>query len=192
MASNNKMGLAKNTPEKSNGSACGDLDASVFSNSFTTRCNDLAFDIMKSVSQLASRFLFSGMRISPGLVGPRRLKSGLNIYRLCPLPHNHRAGYNSIMSFRSTWPAVLSLRTGKTKEVATKGAWRDTVFVERLWWTIKYEEVYLRAYRSVSEARRGLDRYVAFYNRRRPHSLLGGQTPDQAYFNQPTPIPAAA
>ena len=73
-----------------------------------------------------------------------------------------------------------------------KGAWRDNVFVERLWRTIKYEEVYLRAYRSVSEARRGLDRYVAFYNRRRPHSSLGGQTPDQAYVNQPTPIPAAA
>ena len=73
-----------------------------------------------------------------------------------------------------------------------KGAWRDNVFVERLWRTIKYEEVYLRAYRSVSEARRGLGRYLAFYNRRRPHSSLGGQTPDQAYGNQPTPIPAAA
>ena len=73
-----------------------------------------------------------------------------------------------------------------------KGAWRDNVFVERLWRTIKYEEVYLRAYRSVSEARRGLDRYLAFYNRGRPHSALGGQTPDQAYFNPPTPIPAAA
>ena len=73
-----------------------------------------------------------------------------------------------------------------------KGAWRDNIFVERLWRTIKYEEVYLRAYRSVSEARRGLARYLAFYNRRRPHSSLGGQTPDQAYFNQPTPISAAA
>ena len=73
-----------------------------------------------------------------------------------------------------------------------KGAWRDNVFVERLWRTIKYEEVYLRAYRSVSEARRGLDRYLAFYNRRRPHSSLGGQTPDQAYFTQPTPSSAAA
>ena len=73
-----------------------------------------------------------------------------------------------------------------------KGAWRDNVFVERLWRTIKYEEVYLRAYRRVSEARRGLDRYLAFYNRRRPHCSLGGQTPDLAYFNQPTPIQAAA
>ena len=72
-----------------------------------------------------------------------------------------------------------------------KGAWRDNVVVERLWRTIKYEEIYLRAYRSVSEARSGLDRYLAFYNRCRPHSALGalgGQTPDQGYFNQPTPI----
>ena len=73
-----------------------------------------------------------------------------------------------------------------------KGAWRDNVVVERLWRTVKYEEIYLRAYRSVSEARRGLDRYLAFYNRCRPHSALGGQTPDQVYFNQPKPIQAAA
>ena len=73
-----------------------------------------------------------------------------------------------------------------------KGAWRDNIFVERLWRTITDEEVYLRAYRSVSEARRGLCRYLAFYNRRRPHSSLGGQTPDQAYVTQPTPSSAAA
>ena len=73
-----------------------------------------------------------------------------------------------------------------------KGAWRDNVFVERLWRTLKYEEVYLRAYSSVSEARRSLNRYLTFYNRCRPHSSLGGQTPDQVYFTQPTPIPAAA
>ena len=73
-----------------------------------------------------------------------------------------------------------------------KGAWRDNVFVERLWRTVKYEEVYLRAYASVSEARTSIGRYLGFYNGTRPHSSLGGQTPDQAYFNQPTPIPAAA
>jgi putative transposase len=73
-----------------------------------------------------------------------------------------------------------------------KGAWRDNVFVERLWRTIKYEEVYLRAYGGVSEARASIGRYLGFYNRTRPHSSLGGRTPDQAYLNQPTPIPAAA
>src|SRR5690554_5955261 len=73
-----------------------------------------------------------------------------------------------------------------------KGAWRDNVFVERLWRTIKYEEVYLRAYASVSEARAGIQRYLGFYNSRRPHSSLDGKTPDQAYFNQPMPEAVAA
>ncbi len=67
-----------------------------------------------------------------------------------------------------------------------KGAWRDNVFVERLWRSVKYEEVYLRAYDSVSDARALLGRYLDFYNSRRPHSSLDGITPDQAYF---TPLP---
>jgi putative transposase len=65
-----------------------------------------------------------------------------------------------------------------------KGAWRDNVFVERLWRSVKYEEVYLRAYDSVSEARASIGRYFNFYNGRRPHSSLDGMTPDQAYSNQ--------
>ena len=67
-----------------------------------------------------------------------------------------------------------------------KGAWRDNVFVERLWRTVKYEEVYLRAYDSISEARASIGRYLDFYNGRRPHSSLDGTTPDHAYF---TPLP---
>lgn len=73
-----------------------------------------------------------------------------------------------------------------------KGAWRDNVFVERLWRTIKYEEVYLRAYDSVSAARESLTQYLAFYNSRRPHSSLDGRTPAQAYLNPSSPIPVAA
>jgi putative transposase len=72
-----------------------------------------------------------------------------------------------------------------------RGAWRDNVFVERLWRTIKYEEVYLHAYDTVSEARASLGRYIAFYNTRRPHSSLDRQTPDRAYFNR-QPLLAAA
>ena len=72
-----------------------------------------------------------------------------------------------------------------------KGAWRDNVFVERLWRSIKYEEVYLRAYDSVGEARQSIGRYIDFYNRHRPHSSLDGMTPDQAYFT-PMPIRMAA
>ena len=69
-----------------------------------------------------------------------------------------------------------------------KGAWRDNVFVERLWRTIKYEEVYLRAYNTVPEARVSLGRYIdGFYNAKRPHSSLDRKTPDEAYFN---PLPA--
>jgi putative transposase len=75
-----------------------------------------------------------------------------------------------------------------------KGAWRDNVFVERLWRTIKYEEVYLHAYESVSAAREGIGRYLDLYNRRRPHSSLDGMTPDQAYFGHDSlpPIRLAA
>ena len=73
-----------------------------------------------------------------------------------------------------------------------KGAWRDNVFVERLWKSVKYEKVYLRAYASVSEARASIGRYLDFYNSRRPHQGLARQTPDQAYFNALLPIPAAA
>jgi putative transposase len=63
-----------------------------------------------------------------------------------------------------------------------KGAWRDNVFIERLWRSVKYEEVYLRAYETVGEARASIGRYLDFYNDRRPHSSLDGRTPDQAYF----------
>lgn len=63
-----------------------------------------------------------------------------------------------------------------------KGCWRDNVFVERLWRTIKYEEVYLKAYDSVSAAKASLGSYLGFYNTRRPHSSLDGQTPDAIYF----------
>ena len=65
-----------------------------------------------------------------------------------------------------------------------KGAWRDNVFVERLWRSVKYEEVYLKAYDSVAEARASIGRYLDFYNRKRPHSSLGARTPDQAYFDR--------
>jgi putative transposase len=63
-----------------------------------------------------------------------------------------------------------------------RGSWRDNVLVERLWRSVKYEEVYLRAYDSVAEARRSLGSYLGFYNRKRPHSSLDGRTPDHVYF----------
>jgi len=72
-----------------------------------------------------------------------------------------------------------------------KGAWRDNLFVERLWKSVKYEEVYLHAYDSVPEAQRSLARYFTFYNSGRPHSALDGRTPDMVYFAQPPQREAA-
>ena len=64
-----------------------------------------------------------------------------------------------------------------------RGRWRDNVVVERLWRTVKYEEVYLHGYATLSEARASLRRYFDFYNARRPHSALGASTPDEVYFS---------
>lgn len=75
------------------------------------------------------------------------------------------------------------LDSGAQLSMDGKGAWRDNIFIERFWRTVKYEEVYLRAYETVSDARRHLERYMMFYNSRRPHSSLDEQTPDAVYFN---------
>ncbi len=73
-----------------------------------------------------------------------------------------------------------------------KGAWRDNVFVERLWRTVKYEEVYIQAYDTVAEARASIGRYLDFYNAGRPHTQHGGQTPDQVWFANLPPLAEAA
>ena len=72
-----------------------------------------------------------------------------------------------------------------------KGCWRDNAFVERLWKSVKYEEVYLHGYETVSAARQAPTRYFDFYNRRRPHSMLDRKAPDMAYFNFNQPPLAA-
>jgi putative transposase len=72
-----------------------------------------------------------------------------------------------------------------------RGCWRDNVFVERLWRSIKYEEVYLRAYDTVAAARLSIGKYLNFYNTLRPHSSLDRRTPDHVYFNQLPHVAAA-
>jgi putative transposase len=72
-----------------------------------------------------------------------------------------------------------------------RGAWRDNVFVERLWRSVKYEEAYLHAYESVTAARAGIGKYFTFFNARRPHSSLDRRTPDTVYFEH-LPLAAAA
>ncbi len=73
-----------------------------------------------------------------------------------------------------------------------KGRWIDNIFIERLWRSVKYEDVYLHAYVSGSEARRSLTRYFSFYNGRRVHESLGYATPDEVYFGTPCALPQAA
>ena len=96
--------------------------------------------------------------------------------------------FNTDQGSQFTGAAFTSvlIKNGIAISMDGKGSWRDNVFVERLWRSVKYEEVYLKAYDSVSEARKSIGRYLDFYNRRRPHSSLDGTTPDHAYF---TPLP---
>jgi putative transposase len=84
--------------------------------------------------------------------------------------------------FTSTAFVTLVQRHGIRLSMDGKGAWRDNLFVERLWKSVKYEEVYLHAYASVAEAERGLAAYFTFYNGGRPHTALDGRTPDMVYF----------
>jgi putative transposase len=93
--------------------------------------------------------------------------------------------------FTSTAFTGLLLENGIAISMDGRGSWRDNVFVERLWRSVKYEEVYLRAYDNVGDARASLGRYLIFYNALRPHSSLDARTPDDAYFNHP-PRRAAA
>jgi len=100
---------------------------------------------------------------------------------------------NTDQGSQFTCPAFTGILTGRGIAISMdgKGAWRDNVFTERLWRSIKYEEVYLRAYESVAEARASIGRYLGFYNSRRPHSSLDGMTPDCAYFGT-LPLRSAA
>ena len=84
------------------------------------------------------------------------------------------------------------MRIGARQSMDGKGCWRDNVFVERLWRSVKYEDVYLKAYGSVSAARQSLAAYFEFYNGRRPHQSHDGRTPDMVYFNLLLPLRAAA
>ena len=78
----------------------------------------------------------------------------------------------------------MLLERGIKVSMDGKGRYLDNIFVERLWRSVKYEEVYLKAYRDGSEARRGIDAYLDFYNRERPHQSLGYRTPAQVFASE--------
>ena len=100
----------------------------------------------------------------------------------------HRHGCTEIFNTDQGCPFTSGEFTGllKAHDIRIsrdgKGSWRDNVFVERLWKSVKYEEVYLKAYDSVADAKAHLATYLRFYNERRPHRALDGKTPDAAYF----------
>ena len=84
--------------------------------------------------------------------------------------------------FTATEFTDVVLARGCRLSMDGRGAWRDNVFVERLWRSVKYERVYLKAYDSVSAARVDIAGYLAWYNAQRAHSSLDRLTPDEAYF----------
>lgn len=93
--------------------------------------------------------------------------------------------FNTDQGYQFTSAAFTGLLTahGIAISMDGRGAWRDNVFIERLWRSVKYEEVYLHAYDSVPQARACIGRYMDFYNAKRPHSSLDAKTPNQVYFN---------
>jgi putative transposase len=94
--------------------------------------------------------------------------------------------FNTDQGSQFTAPAFVQLIREEHRIALSmdgKGCWRDNVFVERFWRSIKYEEVYLHAYENASQARIGIGKYIEFYNNQRPHSALDGRTPDEVYFS---------
>lgn len=79
------------------------------------------------------------------------------------------------------WIGEMGRHAGVRISMDGKGRWMDNVLIERLWWSVKYEDVYLRAYETPQELQRGLARWFARYNGYRPHAALEGRTPDQQY-----------
>ena len=84
------------------------------------------------------------------------------------------------------------LKRGCQLSMDGRGAWRDNVFVERLWRSVKYECIYLKAYEGVSVARADIGRYMDWYNTERPHSSIQDRTPQQAYRDTLATLPKAA
>jgi putative transposase len=94
--------------------------------------------------------------------------------------------------FTATQFTDVVLAKGCKLSMDGRGAWRDNVFVERFWRSVKYERVYLRAYDSVSAARSDIAQYIDSFNKERPHSSLRDATPDEFYYANLPPMKAAA
>jgi transposase InsO family protein len=150
---------------------------------------DLA--IMQRLDRLHLEYPFAGSRMLRGLlaaegcrIGRRHVKTLMQRMGIEALYRRPRT--TKPESGHKIYPYLLrGVEITRPNQVWAMGiiVWRDNVFVERLRRSVKYEEVYLRAYKSVGEARASIGLYFDFYNQRRPHSSLDGITPDRAYFN---------
>ena len=102
--------------------------------------------------------------------------------------------WNSDQGSHFTSPQYLALLRAADVQISMNGKGRalNNIFTERLWRTVKYEEVYLHSYESPREARQGLTRYLDFYNHGRLHQALAYRTPAEVYFHAPRTSPAAA
>ncbi len=102
--------------------------------------------------------------------------------------HPHPEIFNTDQGAQFTASAFTGVLASHGVAISMDGRrrWLDNVFIERLWWSVKYEDVYLRAYETPDDLREGLCRYFAYYNGRRRHMALGRQTPDAAYFGSST------
>ncbi len=114
------------------------------------------------------------------------LKEAINVHGVPDIVNTDQGSQFTAQAFTG-----LLKQKGIRISMDGKGAWRDNVFIERLWRSVKYEEVYLHAYDTVSDARAGIGRYFNLYNRRQPHSSLKRKTPDQVYYLQ-QPLTLAA
>jgi putative transposase len=91
--------------------------------------------------------------------------------------------FNTDQGSQFTSPRFTEVLTGAGVRISMdgRGRWLDNVFIERLWRSLKYECIYLNAFETGSEARAGIGRWITYYNGSRPHSALGGRTPEEAH-----------
>jgi len=145
--------------------------------------------LVQPAGPVVARVDYDGSRVLPrgGRGGARQARQARD-FQYRPEPALAKAGGSQFTGADFTG---LLLDNAIAISMDGKGAWRDNVFVERLWRSVKYEEVYLRAYNSVGEARASIGRYLDFYNRKRPHSSLDARTPDHAYFDNLPQVAAA-
>ncbi len=158
--------------------------AGVFGSDSATVAAEPAIDVKTLHAKIGELTLVNDFLA--GALGPIFLKNG----RDCCRAQNDDRPVESAQFTSIAFTGVL-LREKIAISMDGRGAWRDNVIVERLWRSVKYEEVYPHAYGAVSEARGSIGRYLNFYNTRRPHSSLAAKTPHQTYFDN-LPLAMAA